>query len=382
VKILVICAALDLSKPIGSTPALWQLFKAMYEEGHELIIIPYSGRSFDSIWWRSFPNPNYYKGVIMDKILKFSRHSPGKKNIPYIPILARIFARPNLERSANDIMQKESDVEAILMINVPLNQLNAFANHIKKRHSKIPVILYDVDVPTSLPSFGGFTFNHYVDADLSEYDSFIIPSEGSVKELKELGARDVNVVHFGVDPDVYTPMQVAQDIDLLFFGNGSRDRAINIKMMIAEPSRVLSKYKFIISGRYINLDIGNAVLTPPFSFFQWRKYSCRSKINLNVVRESHANIFSTSTSRPFELASMQCCIVSAPYKGLERWFELGKEILVANTSEECIELYQMLINNGDLRTKIGVAARARVKREHTSRHRARQIIDIIRKTSV
>ena len=43
---------------------------------------------------------------------------------------------------------------------------------------------------------GGFTFNHYVDADLSEYDLFTISSEASVDELEELGARDL-LLFFG-----------------------------------------------------------------------------------------------------------------------------------------------------------------------------------------
>jgi len=39
----------------------------------------------------------------------------------------------------------------------------------------------------------------------------------------------------------------------------------------------------------------------------------------------------------------------------------------------------MLIADDELRMKIGEAARARVKKEHTSMNRAEQIIDIIRK---
>jgi glycosyltransferase involved in cell wall biosynthesis len=378
IKVLVICAALDISKPYGSTPALWQLFKAMYELGHELIIIPYHGHAISSLWWRCYPNPNYYKGMILEKVLKMVKHSHGKKNIPFIPTFARFLARPNIERLVNRILLNERDVEAVLMINVPLNQLKGFATHLRRNHANIPIIVYDIDVPTSLPSHGGFTFNHYVGADLSEYDSFIIPSEGSVHELRELGATDVHIVHFGVDPDVYTPMPVKQDIDVLFFGNGSRDRENNIRMMITEPSKVL-KYKFVISGRYLHSDVGNAITTTPFSFTEWRKQCSGSKINLNVVRETHAKVFGTSTSRPFELASMKCCTVSAPYRGLENWFVVGKEILIARSSKECIELYRTLIDDDDLRIKIGEAARARVKKEHTSRHRAEQIIDIIRK---
>jgi hypothetical protein len=360
-KILVVCATLDLSKPYGSTPALWQLFKGMYEEGHQVLVVPYNGRSFDAIWWRSYPNPNYLKAAILDKILKIVGHSPGKKNIPFVPMLARIFAKPPLERLVNKILFTEPDIDALLLINIPLNQLRGLPTHLRKSHNKLPVLLYDTDVPSSLPSHGGFTFNHYVGADLSEYDSIIIPSEGSLTTLRELGARDVNVVHFGVDPSVYTPINLQQDIDLLFFGNGGYERLRNIKMMITEPSKVLPEYKFVISGRYLSIeDVGNAQISLPFSFEEWRRHCSRAKINLNVVRELHANVYATSTSRPFELAAMQCCVVSAPYKGLEKWFEIGKEMLVANSSKECIELYQMLMADADMRRRMGIAARQKV----------------------
>lgn len=377
-KILVLCSTLDLSKPFGATPWVWQLFKGFYEEGHELLIIPYHGHGIDTLWWRSFQNPNYYKGMVLEKLLKlFNYPQRSTTNITFIPFLARLLVKPKLYKLINEILRQEKNIEAILMIAIPLNQLNGLANQIRK-HYKIPIICYDLDVPTSLPSHGGFTFNYLRGADLGEYDSIIVPSEGSVTELRELGARDVNVVHFGVDPDVYTPVRVKKDIDFFFFGNGGFARAKNLKMMITGPSRQLG-YKFIVSGRGLDMDLGSAHLLSPLSFSEYRKYCCRAKVNLNVVRDLHADIFATSTSRPFELAAMQCCIVSAPYKGLENWFDIDKEILVAKSSKDCIEIYQMLIDDDELRMNMGEAALNRVKKEHTSRHRARQIIEILKK---
>ena len=214
--------------------------------------------------------------------------------------------------------------------------------------------------------------------DLGEYDSIIVPSEGSVTELKELGARSVDIVHFGVDPDVFYPVKIKKDIDFFFFGNGGSARAKNMKMMISDPSKMLN-HKFVVCGRGIDTDLGKAQLLPPLSFLGFRNYCCRSKVNLNVVRDLHAKVFATSTSRPFELAAMQCCIVSAPYNGLENWFELDKEIIVANNSKECVEIYQTLIEDDEMRMNIGNAARNRVMKDHTSRHRARQIIQILNK---
>jgi spore maturation protein CgeB len=377
-KLLIICSTLDLAKPYGSTPALWQLFKGMYEEGNDLLIIPYHGKPVEGLWWRAFENPNYYKGMLLETVLKITKHRHGKGNSPLIPMAARILAKPQLERLVDKILLSEKDVDAVILIDVPLNQLKGLSTSIKKKHD-IPVIFYDIDIPISLPSSGGLTFNHYVGADLDEIDSFIIPSEGSVPELRNLGASQVSIVHFGVDIDAYTPIPVAKDIDFLFFGYGSYNREDNIKMMITEPSKTL-KYKFLMSGRYLDtIDIGNAQITKPLSFTEWREYCCRSKVNLNITRQLSANVFATSTSRPFELAAMQCCIVSCPHKGLEKWFEIGQEIMVAYSAKEFIELYEMLMNNEELRLKMGNMAQNRVKKEHTSRHRARQIMQIIEK---
>jgi glycosyltransferase involved in cell wall biosynthesis len=377
-KILVLCSTLDLSKPFNATPALWQLFKGFYEQNHELVIIPYHGDKINSLWWKSYDNPNFYKGLILEKILKIFKSNHPKKNSTIIPRLANLVSKPSILNSIKNILSKEKDIEAVLFIAVPLNQLNGLPTQIRKAVG-IPILYYDLDLPSSLPDHGGFTFNYYVNAKVDDYDSFIITSEGSKDELKKMGIHKIDFVHFGVDLDVYSPIPIHKDIDFFFFGTGGKSRRNNIDMMITEPSKVLSN-SFIISGRDLDVDMGRATIIPQLSFNEWKKYCCRSKVNLNVVREGHAKVYATSTSRPFELAAMKSCIVSAPYNGLEKWFEINKEIFVCNTKKECIEIYQMLLDSEEIRLKIANAAYERVKKEHTSRHRAEEIVQIIKRT--
>ncbi|MFL6038148.1 MAG: hypothetical protein ACJ74B_05900, partial [Gaiellaceae bacterium] len=61
-KILAVASATDLDFRYGCTPAWWQLWKGLYEEGVELVVAPYRGRPVESPWWRTAPNPTYLEG--------------------------------------------------------------------------------------------------------------------------------------------------------------------------------------------------------------------------------------------------------------------------------------------------------------------------------
>lgn len=369
-----------MEKPFSATPFLRQLYKALSKNGHEILIIPYSGQPIQSSWWKCYPNPNYSKSAILENLIKKSSILSKAKNSSVIPFLARTFAKPKLEKLISKVILEEKDISCILFVTIPLNQISGLATSLKKKFC-IPILFYDVDLPTSLPEHGGFTFNYYTGADLTEYDSVLVTSEGSIPRIKEMGATSVETVHIGVDPDEYRPLNVEKDIDFFFFGHGGKSREKFVKMMITEPSKKLN-YKFVLGGRDYAMDLGNTkFLSESIDFSSWINYSCRSKINLNLVHELHANTFATSTARPFELGAMGCCIVSSPYKGLEKWFEIDKEIMVVNTLKECLEVYQYLIENPEERLKIGKAIQQRVIKEHTSSHRAKQIAEIIKRHS-
>ncbi|MEP7291709.1 MAG: glycosyltransferase, partial [Chloroflexota bacterium] len=115
------------------------------------------------------------------------------------------------------------------------------------------------------------------------------------------------------------------------------------------------------------------------SFSKLREYACRSKINLCITRQAHASVFASSSSRPFELASMGCCIVANPYLGIETWFEPEKEVFVVESGDEALERYRYLLAHDAERLAAGRAARERVLKEHTFRHRARQLQGIVGK---
>lgn len=390
-KLLVVCASLDLTQPFSATPAWWQLLKAFYEIGVDVIAAPYQGPAIESLWWRAEANPAKWQGDLFkglrDGLRKLTGSKPASQPTAsndesgmdkLVRRTVQTFITPLWARHLDGILTRQPDIDAVLILTAPLNHLVGVAAEIQRKHGK-PVFYYDGDMPASLPSMSGFAsgFRIYQGADPAEYTAIISNSKGGETELKALGAKAVHTVYYGADPDVFSPIPVpSQDIDVLFYGHGREYRWQWVEDMLAEPSRQLSDSRFAARGTGLG-DIGRTQMLPYLSFSKLREYACRSRINLCITRQAHASVYASSSSRPFELASMGCCIVSNPYAGIEEWFEPGRELFIVHSREEAVERYRYLLSHDDERRAVGEAARARLLREHTFQHRARQLVQIM-----
>lgn len=388
-KLLVVLSSLDLRQPYSATPAWWQLLKGLYENGVEVIAMPYQGPAIESLWWRSAPNPAQRQGDVFKSLRDLVRALPRRPaNDAYatgetisdraVRQAARLLVAPLWRRQLERQLQRESDTDAALFFTVPLNHLNGLPGYISRKFD-IPVFYYDGDVPASLPNMQGFAsgFRIYQGADLSEYTAFISNSSGGAALLSKLGARHAHTLWYGADPDVFSPVNVAaQDIDVMFYGHGREYRGDWIDSMITSPSRTLPEAHFAVRGSNLG-DLGNAKPLPYLSFSKLREYVCRSKINLCITRGAHANVFASSSSRPFELGALGACIVANPYLGIEEWFEPDKELIIAHSSEEALDRYRYLLKHERERQAIGRAARERVLKQHTFRQRARELVAIV-----
>ena len=384
-KILVIASTIDLKYRLGCTPSWWQLLKAIHEIGNEVILIPYLGKPIESLWWRTYENPCSKESVIFNSYLERKKKrgkTPSGKDLfsPIFGQLIKYHIRPKWEKHLTKILEKEDDIEALLLMNVPLNHIKGIPSKIKKEFG-IPVVYYDGDMPTILPKYTvdrGFRFNYYEgNVDLSEYDAFFSNSKGVIPDLEEMGAKDVHALYWAVDPMLFTPVDIEKDIDISFFGYDSKFREEWMEKMITNPSKKMLDTNFSIGGKNFGIALGNAKLIGDISYSAFRAFCCKSKINLNITRWSHTNVYASSTSRPFELAAFGACIVSQPYNGIEEWFEIGKELFVVNSEDEAIEMYRWLLDDKEEREKVGGKARERVLTEHTFQHRAKELVDVL-----
>jgi glycosyltransferase involved in cell wall biosynthesis len=388
-KILAVASAVDLDFRYGCTPAWWQLWKGMYEAGVDLIVTPYRGRPVESPWWRTEPNPTYREGEAYarardlaarlkgDRYLRRAESDPGDTDRLPRELVWRVVT-PRWKRHLERILERERDVDAVVVFTVPMSHLRGIPAHLRERFG-VPVVFYDGDVPMSLPEFGGMDtgFNYYHGADPSEYDLLLSNSEGGLERLRELGARRAEAVFWAVDPDLFHPHEVDKEYDVFFYGYGDKFRREWMQALVGDPSRGAPEIDFVLGGRDFRGDIGRARMVGDVPFNVFARAISAARVNLNITRRSHATVYASSTCRPFELAASGAAIVSNPHEGIERWFEPGSELRVVADAEQAVAAYRELLDDPAAAETMGRRARERVLDEHTYAHRARQILDLV-----
>jgi len=389
-KILAVASAIDLDFRYGCTPAWWQIWKGLYEEGVDLVVAPYRGRPVESPWWRTASNPTYLEGEsyarARDLVARFKgeellRRAEDNPEDGFGDRMTREVIRrrvtPRWRKHLDGLVERERP-DAVVVFTVPMSHLVGIPTYLRERHD-VPVVFYDGDAPMSLPEFGGMDtgFNWYHDADPSEYDLVLSNSEGALDRLRELGARRAEAVFWGADPEFFAPRPVEKNADVFFYGYGDKFRREWIQAMVGEPSRRLTDVDFALGGRDFQGDIGTARLVGDVPFNTFARSISAARVNLCITRRSHASVYASSTARPFELASTAAAIVSNPYEGIERWFEPGSELLVVEDADAAVDAYRSLLGDPAQAEELGRRARERVLDEHTYRHRARQILELI-----
>src|SRR5919204_82159 len=329
-KILAVVSAIELEFRYGCTPAWWQIWKGLYEAGIDLILTPYRGQPVESPWWRTYPNPRYRSGELFatarsalahargETLLRRSEENPqDSASDKAVREVVWRYVTPRWRRHLEEILDRERDVDAVIVFTVPMSHLRGIPTALRERFD-VPVVFYDADVPLSLPEFGGADtgFNIYHGADPSEYDLVVSNSEGGLDRVRELGARRAEALFWGADPELFRPLPVEKELDVFFYGYGDKFRRDWMGTMVGEPSRALEDIDFGLGGRDFRGDVGRARLVGDVPFNVFPRAISAGRVNLNITRRPHATVFASSTCRPFELAACAAAIVSNPYNGI------------------------------------------------------------------
>ncbi len=241
-------------------------------------------------------------------------------------------------------------------------------------------IYWDVDAPATLEAIAAEP-EHHLRRAIPLYDLVLTYGGGDpvVRAYEGLGAKTCTPIYNALDPATHYTVSPQDHFacDLGFLGNRLPDRETRVDEFLLKPACMLPDRSFVLGGsgwgdknvpRNVR-KLGHIGTANHNAFF------CSSLATLNINRDSMARYGFSPPTRIFEAAGAASCLITDAWTGIEQFLEPGREILVAADGVAVAEIIQGL--TADTATRIGVAAKARVRAEHTYTHRARQVHDLL-----
>ena len=391
-KLLCVASAVDLDFRYGCTPAWWQLWKGLHEEGVDLVVTPYRGRPVESPWWRTAPNPAYREGESYARARDVARAAEGR------PLPAPRRGQPRGERSPTGSRARRSGAGSrragagtssgsssasgpTRSSSSPCRWRTSAASPTALRERfGVPVVFYDGDVPMSLPEFGGMDtgFNYYHGADPCEYDLLVSNSEGGLERLLALGARRAEAVFWGADPEFFAPQPVDKETDVFFYGYGDKFRRDWMAAMVGEPSRAAARRRLRarrprLPGRHRPRAAWSATCRSTSSRGRSRRRGSTSASRAARTRPSTRRRRAGRSSSPRRARRSW----RTPTTGSSAGSSRAPSCSSSNDAAEAVDAYRDLLDDPGQAEEMGRRARERVLDEHTYRHRARQLLELV-----
>lgn len=240
-------------------------------------------------------------------------------------------------------------------------------------------VFYDLDTPVTLARLGaGERVPYLPPRGLADFDLVLSYTGGAaLGALKaRLGARRALPLYGHVDPDAHRPAPplAHYQADLSYLGTYAADRQAKLEALFVEPARRLPDRRFLLGGAQYPQSFPwaeNIWFVKHLPPSEHPAFFSSSRLTLNVTREAMTRMGWCPSGRLFEAAACGCPVLSDAWEGLDAFFEPGREILVAQGPEEACAALEL--GDGELR-RIGEAARARTLAEHTSQHRADELL--------
>jgi len=240
-------------------------------------------------------------------------------------------------------------------------------------------VFYDLDTPQTLARLArGETVDYIPENGLGEFDLVLSSTGGDalVQLEQKLGARRVAPLYAHVDTQAWRPVggkdRYACDLSYLACGADAPASRQALFTLSAEqrPGKRFAVAQAGPAGNLPDNIVGFEDLPPA----DRPAVYASSHLTLNLTPQDSASLGWCPSSRLFEAAACGAAILSDAWEGLDHFFTPGRDILVASTTDQAVAALDM---TPDALRAIGRAARERVLDEHTSDHRAGELLAML-----
>ena len=233
---------------------------------------------------------------------------------------------------------------------------------------------YDIDTPVTLAKLERRDFEYLSPEVIPGFDLYLSFTGGpTLKRIERCyGSPMARALYCSVDPDAYPVLDAPKTWDLTYLGTYSDDRQPTLETLLTEPARRLPHLKFCVAGPQYPDSIdwpSNVERIDHLPPAKHPAFYAASRFTLNVTRKDMIEVGWSPSVRLFEAAACATPVISDKWDGIDSLFEPGRDILLAGSSDEVVEL----LTSGADASAIGRAARARILAGHTAAHRASEL---------
>lgn len=236
---------------------------------------------------------------------------------------------------------------------------------------------YDIDTPVTLAKLARGDYEYLTPELIPRYELYFSFTGGpTLRRLEtQWGARNARVLYCSVDPELYYPEPEARaEWDLGYLGTYSADRQPALERLLLEPARRWAEGRFMVMGPLYPEGIEwpkNVARREHLAPAEHRGFYNAQRFTLNITRADMVAAGWSPSVRLFEAAACGTAIVSDRWEGLETVFEVGREIQVAESTEEALVVLRGMSEAE--RRCLAERARARVLGSHTGYYRAAEL---------
>lgn len=238
------------------------------------------------------------------------------------------------------------------------------------------VVFWDVDAPATLDRVQNNPSDPF-HVLIPRYDLVLTYGGGEPVRgaYRALGAKDCVPIYNALDPHTHFPAPPDPRFagTLGFLGNRLPDREARVDEFFLKAAALVPDAEFLLGGS----GWGNKAMPPNVRYAghvytqDHNAFNVTPRMVLNVSRDSMARYGFSPATRVFEAAGAGACLITDAWKGIDLFFEPGREILVAQDGDD-VARFVRDISDTQAR-EIGQAALLRVLAEHTYARRVAQL---------
>ncbi|PSH03750.1 MAG: glycosyltransferase [Acidobacteria bacterium] len=200
------------------------------------------------------------------------------------------------------------------------------------------------------------------------------------------GIARVWTFHEAADVSVFRPMQRSKEIDLVWIGNwGDEERTEELIEFLVAPAfdLIADQRRVRVHGVRYPEGAKDTLRRAGIEFcgyvanLEAPEVYARSRLALHVPRRQYANGLSgVPTIRVFEALACGVPLVCSPWVDTEQLFRPDRDYVVAHNRAEMSALLDELLKDKTARQQIASSGLETIRKHHTCRHRAEQLMEI------